>query len=310
MMVLVLVVSGRWSDGVVVVVWVWDEQQRCYLDSLKSEGCFTRLHAIDFRHFGSSYLGESSTTQTSHRQSRRQRLLNGPSTLSSEVVQRPLPLYSDCGDCSYVCEYCSARFWYAERVLLWSRAQHPRYTQCCRLGSVRLPFPTQPPSVIMQLFEENHFLENIRAYNSMFSMTSFGAEIDETVNDGRGPYVFKISGQISHWIGSLCPPSNEKPRFLQLYIYDNENEVANRLRFFGDSSQRTLSVDIVRTLNDVLTTHNEYVRLFKTAKDMAESMENNNYSIRLYNNIPDRRYGPPAPGTLGGVVCGDDVNAS
>ncbi|GKC80298.1 DNA helicase [Tanacetum coccineum] len=39
----------------------------------------------------------------------------------------------------------------------------------------------------------------------MFAMTSFGAKIDDSVNKGRGPYVFKISGQIYHWIGSLCP---------------------------------------------------------------------------------------------------------
>ncbi|XP_021985268.2 uncharacterized protein LOC110881257 [Helianthus annuus] len=216
--------------------------------------------------------GESSTARSFHRQSRRQQLLN-------------------------------------ERVVHWSRAEHPCYTQCCKLGIVRLSFPIQPPSVIKQLFEESNFLENIRAYNSMFSMTSFGADIDETVNDGRGPYVFKISGQVSHWIGSLCPPSNEKPWFLQLYIYDTENEVSNRLRVFGDSTQCSLSADIVRTLNDVLTTHNKYVRVFKNAKEMADPTKNN-YSVRLYNNVPDRRYGPPSPGTLGGIVCGDDANSS
>ena len=74
-------------------------------------------------------------------------------------------------------------------------------------------------------------MENIRAYNQMFSMTSFGAKIDDSVNDGYGPYVFKVVGQISHWMGSLCPPEDQNPRFLQMYIYDTQNEVDNRQSF-------------------------------------------------------------------------------
>jgi hypothetical protein len=38
------------------------------------------------------------------------------------------------------------------------------------------------------------FRENIRAYNAMFAFISIGAKIDHTINDGSGPYVFKISG--------------------------------------------------------------------------------------------------------------------
>ncbi|GKD74131.1 DNA helicase [Tanacetum coccineum] len=67
----------------------------------------------------------------------------------------------------------------------------------------------------------------------MFTMMSFGAKIDESVNAGRGPYVFKVSDQIYHWIGSLCPPPGQAPRLLQLYIYDTDNEVENKMRHFG-----------------------------------------------------------------------------
>nr|GEY26654.1 helitron helicase-like domain-containing protein [Tanacetum cinerariifolium] len=39
--------------------------------------------------------------------------------------------------------------------------------------------------------------------------------------------------------GSLCPPAEELPRFLQLYIYDTDNEVQNRMHHFKgiDNSQ-------------------------------------------------------------------------
>jgi hypothetical protein len=63
-----------------------------------------------------------------------------------------------------------------------------RFSCCCGEGKVLLPHEKDPPDSIKQLFKDKHFMENIRAYNQMFSMTSFGAHIDETVNDGRGPY--------------------------------------------------------------------------------------------------------------------------
>jgi hypothetical protein len=57
-----------------------------------------------------------------------------------------------------------------------------------------------------------------------------GACIDNSVNDGRGPPLFKICGQVHHRIGSLLPIDGTSPQFLQLYIYDTANEVQNRLQ--------------------------------------------------------------------------------
>ncbi|KAL3635206.1 hypothetical protein CASFOL_019753 [Castilleja foliolosa] len=218
--------------------------------------------------------------------------------------------YFDDGDCDYVCEHCGALFWFAERIVYGPLHARPRYTHCCKGGVVRLPFPLYPPAAMRSFFEDAAFMENIRAYNNMFSMTSFGARIDEAVNDGRGPYVFKVSGQVSHWIGSICPPPNEGPRFLQLYIYDTDNEVPNMLRFFGNSGHTPLSPDIVRVLGDTLKSCNEYVRLFRSASDLCDASAECNFSVILYNNVGDRRYEPPASGTLGGIVFGDDFNAS
>lgn len=46
-----------------------------------------------------------------------------------------------------------------------------------------------------QLYNNAHFMENIRAYNQIFSMTSLGAKLDESVNKGRRPYVLKVYRQ-------------------------------------------------------------------------------------------------------------------
>lgn len=71
-------------------------------------------------------------------------------------------------------------------------------------------------------------MSNIRAYNMMFSFTSMGGKVDNALNKGRGPYVYRIQGQNYHRLGSLMPPEGNQPKFGQLYIYDTENEVANR----------------------------------------------------------------------------------
>ncbi|CAI9279754.1 unnamed protein product [Lactuca saligna] len=104
-----------------------------------------------------------------------------------------LPEYIDNGDCTWVCEYCSSFFWYVEKAPNMSTFTHPRYTHCCRGGSVVLPCPSRFPSQFIRLYESQKILNDVRAYNSMFSMTSSGANVDDDVNHSRGPYVFKIT---------------------------------------------------------------------------------------------------------------------
>lgn len=80
------------------------------------------------------------------------------------------------------------------------------------------------------------FRENIRVYNSIFAFTSIGAKVDVTINKKFGPYIFRISGQNHHIMGSLLPLNGQQPKFAQLYIYDVENEVDNRVKALEASS--------------------------------------------------------------------------
>ena len=66
----------------------------------------------------------------------------------------------------------------------------------------------------------------------MFSFTSLGGKIENPSDGTPGPPQFVISGQNYHRIGSLIPSDGIPPKFAQLYIYDTENEVANRLSHF------------------------------------------------------------------------------
>jgi glutathione synthase/RimK-type ligase-like ATP-grasp enzyme len=71
--------------------------------------------------------------------------------------------------------------------------------------------------------------ENIRSYNSMFAFTSTGGIIDKEINKGRGTYVFRMHGQNYHHIETLLPEEGNQPCWAQLYIYDIEHEIENKI---------------------------------------------------------------------------------
>ena len=115
-----------------------------------------------------------------------------------------------------------------ESVGLWS------FHYVAWKGKVQLPMLQQPPQILTNLYsmhDENskYFLKNIRAFNSMFSFTSMAGKVDHKINNGTAPLIFLLGGWNYHSIGSLIPPVNEKPKFAQLYIYDTENEIQNRI---------------------------------------------------------------------------------
>ncbi|GKA50236.1 hypothetical protein Tco_0743309, partial [Tanacetum coccineum] len=207
-------------------------------------------------------------------------------------------------------QHGAASFWYGECLKGHSHNQRPEYRLCCGRGSIYMQPPREPPEYIKSLFRNKHFMENIRAYNQMFAMTSFGAKIDESINAGRGPYVFKVSGQIYHWIGSLCPPPGEAPRFLQLYIYDTDNEVENRMRHFGGIQNSDLDPQMVEGLIHILDACNELVQLFKTTRDKCRELDIPEFKIRLYNGEGARGYEFTTSNTLGTMVFKSGITSN
>lgn len=101
-------------------------------------------------------------------------------------------------------------------------------------GKVVLPKLTRPPCLLFDLLHGKHenskdFVESIRAYNMMFAFTSMGGRVDKSINHGSSPYVYRISGQNYHLMGSLVPQIGDNPKFAQLYIYDTDHEISNRI---------------------------------------------------------------------------------
>ncbi|KAL0741905.1 hypothetical protein Bca4012_083418 [Brassica carinata] len=72
----------------------------------------------------------------------------------------------------------------------------------------------------------------------MLAFTSMGGQIDNSVTNTSGTFTFRFHGQTHHKIGSLLPPDGSFPQYLQLYIVDTSNELANRKKAFSKAHLR------------------------------------------------------------------------
>lgn len=73
------------------------------------------------------------------------------------------------------------------------------------------------------------FRKSICVYNIISAFTSFGVKVDKKLASSRkGVYSFKAKGQIYHDLPSLIP-DNDRLRYFQLYFYDTDHELANRM---------------------------------------------------------------------------------
>jgi hypothetical protein len=153
------------------------------------------------------------------------------------------------------------------------------------------------------------FLRLIRAYNSLFAFTSFGAAIDKTINNGTAPYVFKINGIVHHRIGTLLPRRGAMPKFAQLYIHDTNHETQNRLNMFevddgvAEQPEREITMALLAMLND----NNKLVKVFRYARERLEQAGNQRITLRLLgcDAIQDVQYNLPSSSEVAAIIVGD-----
>jgi len=190
----------------------------------------------------------------------------------------------------------------------------PPYTpNVAKRGSLMLPPYRPPPEPLRGLLTgverslSAHFFDSIRYYNSMFAITSMGVRVIDSINDGRGPYVFKISGQLCHRIGSLLPREGHRPEYAQLYIFDTSNEIRNRMNITSyTASSFSPNPNIVAALIDMFNAHNPIVQLFRAARDRIVGSNGDRYVIRLFGD-PDKHgeiFSAPVASEVG-LVVGD-----
>ncbi|KAI5420168.1 hypothetical protein KIW84_044089 [Lathyrus oleraceus] len=219
--------------------------------------------------------------------------------------------YYDIGDPVIECQYCGANMWYSERKNKCRHASNPKFSMCCGSGKVQLPLLKPAPKVLQHLLFDNesceskNFQQQIRMYNVMFAFTSPGAKVDNRFNNGRCPPNFRIQGQSCHRIGSMLPMPGQNPRFAQLYVYDTENEIENRMH--GFRSKSGVDVNIVRKLSEMLYEHNVHAQSFRMARDRLCEEGVSDLKLRL---ISERRndgriYNQPTVSEVAALIVGD-----
>ncbi|XP_074364102.1 uncharacterized protein LOC141704837 [Apium graveolens] len=159
----------------------------------------------------------------------------------------------------------------ADAIDLKSLPLCPEYNS---LGQVTLPKIQPTPEYLHELHHDPvrgpKFLQNIRAYNSMVCMTSNGAQIDHSVNKSKGPWVYRILGLHYHQYGTLMPNDSRTPKFCQLYIYDTQNEIENRLKVIGQVNGNSIDRDVLQGILNMLDEVNPLVSKFRMARDRFE----------------------------------------
>ncbi|CAL4917033.1 unnamed protein product [Urochloa decumbens] len=213
-----------------------------------------------------------------------------------------------------ICEHCHAIMWHGEKS-----GNGGSFGLCCKQGRVTLPPLKEPPSYLTSLLARDgnknsaNYQQNIRSYNSMFAFTSMGGTVDKNINKGRGPYVFRVKGQNYHHVGTLLPEEGEKPRFQQLYIYDTENEIQNRLQVSRSGKcSAPLDESIIKGLLTMLNENNTLVQSFRMARDRFEGHEYHNLTLRLlgHREQDGRKCNVPSVSEIAALIVKDPTKES
>ncbi|XP_058727581.1 uncharacterized protein LOC131599128 [Vicia villosa] len=219
--------------------------------------------------------------------------------------------FLDIGDPVWECQHCGALMWYQERKDKSRHTTVPKFPLCCKGGKIVLDMLQTPPPVLNKLlFHHNHpdaknFQQSIRTYNAMFSFTSPGMKFDTTHSTGAGPPTLRLHGQTCHRIGSLLPAEGSTPKYAQLYIFDTDNEVDNRMKCFKDNTN--IDKNIVTQLKLMLDEYNPHAKAFRMARDMMKQTGYQEVKLKLIADRSEegRVYNHPTVSEVAALIVGD-----
>ncbi|CAJ0645462.1 15473_t:CDS:2, partial [Entrophospora sp. SA101] len=110
----------------------------------------------------------------------------------------------------------------------------PVFTTCCVKGRVSLLLIKELPYPLNTLLTRTDpsarlFRKNIRLYNSALTFTSMGAKVDHSITGTSGIYSFRVHGEMYYSVDTILPDNEVHPQFAQIYVYDTEHELQNRM---------------------------------------------------------------------------------
>lgn len=121
---------------------------------------------------------------------------------------------------------------------------------------------------------------------------------------------FKVQGQVYHVAGSLFPYHPDDHTFLQIYFISNpDTQVSTQCNI---NSRQILDSVLMRSLQDMLNTHNIHVKSFKTA---IESIPSNvtDYKLVIHSKkVPNSehrgRYNAPSTSEVAVIITGQQFD--
>ncbi|KAK1401461.1 hypothetical protein POM88_001066 [Heracleum sosnowskyi] len=188
------------------------------------------------------------------------------------------------GNADETCGYCYAKVWAHEFTGRHVGQSLKGYSICCGKGKVLLPMLQATPPELNNLLTDDGsrgrmFRNKKLLYNNMFSFTYFGGNIDRSLNNGSGPFVFRVRGHTCHNIGSLHAPVGREPKYAQLYMYDGQEEIDKRMQFPRDMND--IDATIVAALSDILNRENALVEIYKQVRERFRGIEQSDVRLRL-----------------------------
>ena len=163
-----------------------------------------------------------------------------------------------------------------------------KFSLCCLNGQIKIPPLKEPPEKLKCLLTgECKKGTEISGQTSehiipVWLFASMHVSGEEYVFKTKGPYCYMISGQVYHALSQMQPEHGRKPNFSQIYIYDQENELDNRLWSF-----KTLDRTVLKELQDMIKELNPYAQLYKQAGDIMS--ENPTEDVKLVLRAHDEK---------------------
>uniref|UniRef100_A0A7E4URS8 ATP-dependent DNA helicase n=1 Tax=Panagrellus redivivus TaxID=6233 RepID=A0A7E4URS8_PANRE len=212
------------------------------------------------------------------------------------------------GDMTETCSQCSARYFRNE-----CNKTNGTFNSCCNFGTVSVPIPQYSPR-LRELIEANtpegrNFREYQRNYNNAFAMAALSADIEQT--SGRGPYVFRLHGQVYYKVPPVT--SKKTPKYAQLYFVDPDEADIKRMEY-----NKNCNPHIMKLISEELQ-DNPYVRSFRKMSDVIVEQEAKakEQGIEMptitmtfdQKNVDRRRYNNPTASEVAAVfVQSDDTD--
>ncbi|XP_058726553.1 uncharacterized protein LOC131597912 [Vicia villosa] len=282
----------------------------CNTDEASTSNAPTKNHAATSNFTAATHYSDGANSESEHDLNNCSGFDDDEEVDNEPLLDSYLEEYSDVGDRAWECPSCHASMWYQEHIGNTRHTTVPKFTRCCRSGKVVLPLLNDPPQLLQHLLhngiraDSKNYQSNIRTYNAMFSFTSPGMKFDNTVADGGGPPTLRLHGQTCHRIGTLIPEDG-RPQYVQLYIYDTDNEVDNRLKCFGDNT--VTKRDIVSNLKVMLDECNPHAKAFRMVRDLLKGNAFLDLKLRLISDRPEdgRVYNTLTVSEVAALIVGD-----